>query len=306
MKIDILLRRKYDENIDHILQKVSDASVSLFLIGRSNSGKTWLCDRLLSHLTSTLSCESVGRIVQIDNEVIKEYSAPLKEILQTAKRVRRIHETELNEGSSRTTMIHRFSNVCIVDLMGSERGNTTEGRRNNTNLLYFANALRALKVGSTVSWRNCALTRTLKECLESSQVIMIGCVGTDPTEDDRTMRFIDSLAGIEFKSTVKKRPEVPNDLSDRPQGGGGRENEIVLSRDEYDTLISRFSEAIDIRERFIEKLLGAIDEDRPTERPTEGRREQSDRPSVSEGEQSDRPSVSEEERSDRREDRRSP
>ena len=106
-------------------------------------------------------------------------------------------------------MIIKLNNVCLIDLIGSEKPNGIDGNKNNQELLYLGNCCKRLREGETPSFRECKLTLYLKDSLAHSEVAFIGCVDvSDIQETARTFAFLNMVS--EIKLELKREKHTDN------------------------------------------------------------------------------------------------
>lgn len=200
--VKTLIREKY-KPIPFLIPSELDKNISIFLYGRTNSGKSYTVLEILKCLPSSF--------VDIDeiylNKKTRLYSSDEKlegkEIVKKFDELRRVKRTAGNESSSRSVMVLELQTngyrLRLIDLMGSEQAQDRVGRENNKHLLSLHRCVSALKNGSShIPFGDYTLTRLFKECVEIGEVVFIGCVDTsDEIETKRTYDFLSLVRVID-------------------------------------------------------------------------------------------------------------
>ena len=209
MKIDTYLRRKNSDIPISVRDFDPNHNYSIFLYGRSGSGKTHTCNEILTSMQFERARFDLIEIYMNKKSNLESGNYERLKILEKIKNARRERETHANKTSSRNTLIIKINNVVIIDLMGSEKPNDRNGILNNQSLLALGNLVRALLYNTRPNWRESVLNQILKDCLEKSFVIFIGCL-TDienDSENKKTIDFMNSISKINYNVNYRSDTE---------------------------------------------------------------------------------------------------
>ena len=172
---------------------------SIFLYGRSGTGKTHTCNEIINSLDFERTECQIIEIYQNKKQIKEKGQFTKLEVQKKIKEARKTKVTFLNPTSSRIILIIQLGNLVIIDLMGSEKADDRDGILNNQALLSLGNLMRELAQGKTPTFRGSQLNMVLKQCLENSQVIFIGTIsGEEDSESLRTTNFINNISAIEY------------------------------------------------------------------------------------------------------------
>lgn len=219
--MEIGLREKY-KPLNIKIPK--NQNVSIFLYGRTNSGKTFTFDEILRLYPDTISVQ----ISEIYNDVFKillheTTITSQDEIGKIIKEKRKTKKTSQNNTSSRSILILTLKlakglKVRLIDLMGSEKAGDDIGKKNNQHLNFLRICMDKLKLKDKhIPYRNCSLTMLLQECITDSKVIFIGCIDSaDEKETKRTLDFLEITKSIELPERVQceNKDDYTSDLVD--------------------------------------------------------------------------------------------
>ena len=206
--------QNYNENVyDLVPENNADVSKSL-KVREDGSKKVFFVENLSAH--------EVGN------------TAEAMEVLRKGMDNLSVSSTKMNRGSSRSHSIFvleitetivgseeikkTVSKLTIVDLAGSESEavsttfqQKTEAKHIRKSLSTLGRVINSLVNGEVVSWRECQLTKLLKDSIDGGAfTCVIGTISpnaTDITETKSTLKFLDQTMNVE-KTVIPSKPVV--------------------------------------------------------------------------------------------------